>query len=169
MARKSAGIILFREKAGGPEILLVHPGGPLWAKKDLGAWSIPKGEMEGEEEPLLAARREFAEETGIAVEGEFIPLRPVRYSSGKTVCAWALRMDLDASGVRSNKFMLEWPPRSGRMRSVPEIDRAQWFPLQEARRRIVPAQAPFVDQVERIIEEAASQEAVSGEAAKEEE
>lgn len=151
MPRDSAGILLFRRSALAWEVMLVHPGGPLWSRKDVGAWSVPKGEMEEGEEPLAAAVREFAEETGVAVRGDFLPLRPVRYKNGKVVHAWAVQMDLDPAQVRSNEFELEWPPHSGRHISVPEIDRAQWYGLGEARDKIIPAQAPLLDELEGLL------------------
>ena len=128
-------------------MFLVHPGGPFWAKKDEGAWSIPKGEYEAGEEPLAAAVREFEEETGSRIEGEFLPLEPVVLASGKQVVAWAVEGDLDAGAIRSNTFSMEWPPRSGRQRQFPEVDRAGWFTLDEARRRINPGQRPLIDQL----------------------
>lgn len=129
-------------------MLLVHPGGPLWANKDLGAWSIPKGEPEPGEDLYDAARREFAEETGSpAPDGEAIALRPLRQPGGKIVHAWAVAGAFDPSGLRSNRFELEWPPRSGRRRSFPEVDRAAWFPIAEARRRILPGQAPMLEEL----------------------
>ncbi len=147
--RRSAGILLYRQRGGGLEALLVHPGGPVWARRDLGAWSIPKGEyVEGEEEPLIAAQREFGEELGTPPpEGDTIDLGEVRQKSGKRVRAWAIPGDLDVSQVQSNTFAMEWPPRSGRMGEFPEVDRAQWFPLAEARERINPAQAAFLDRL----------------------
>ncbi len=129
-------------------MLLVHPGGPIWARRDLGAWSIPKGEYEDDEDPLAAARREFAEELGSpAPEGDSLDLGEVQQKSGKLVRAWALEGDLDASQTRSNKFEMQWPPRSGRMQEFPEVDRAQWFGLDEARRRINPAQVALLDRL----------------------
>jgi predicted NUDIX family NTP pyrophosphohydrolase len=133
---------------GAPEVLLVHPGGPLWARKDAGAWSIPKGEYDVGEEPLSAARREFEEELGAPPPpGEPLALGEIRQRSGKRVQAWALAGDLDASTVTSNTFELEWPPRSGRMREFPEVDRAEWFPLALARERINPAQVELLDRL----------------------
>jgi predicted NUDIX family NTP pyrophosphohydrolase len=143
--RRSAGILLYRD---GPEVLLVHLGGPYWAKKDAGAWSIPKGEHEDGEDARACALREFEEETGSApVPGELTDLGTVRQKSGKVVQAWALAGDLDADAVRSNTFELEWPPRSGRHQEFPEVDRAAWFGLAEARVRIHPAQAAFLDRL----------------------
>jgi predicted NUDIX family NTP pyrophosphohydrolase len=148
-AKRSAGILLYRRSGDGAlEVLLVHPGGPFWAKKDLGAWSIPKGEYEDGEDALAAARREFAEELGSsASDGELVALGEVRQKSGKVVTAWALEGDIDADTVTSNTFTMEWPPRSGRTREFPEVDRAAWFGLDEARERILPAQAPLLDRL----------------------
>ena len=146
--RRSAGILLHRVADRGPEVLLVHPGGPFWAKKDLGAWSIPKGEYEPDEDPRAAALREFEEETGTRLPtDELVELGTVVQKSGKEVTAWAARGDLDAGAVRSNSFEMEWPPRSGRMQSFPEIDRAEWFDLATAREKIIPAQAAFLDRL----------------------
>ena len=147
---KSAGIALYRGSGPELEVLLVHPGGPLWARRDAGAWSLPKGEYEDGEDAVAAARREFAEELGSPPpEGELIDLGEVRQRSGKLVRAWGTPGDLDASQVRSNTFALEWPPRSGRIREFPEVDRAQWFPLAQARERINPAQVPLLDRLEQ--------------------
>jgi predicted NUDIX family NTP pyrophosphohydrolase len=147
MAKRSSGILLFRRSAD-LEVLLVHPGGPFWAKKDLGAWSIPKGEHDDAEDALACALREFAEETGTALSpGELTGLGTIRQRGGKTVQAWAAEGDLDADAIRSNTFTVEWPPRSGRMREYPEVDRAAWFALDEARERINPAQAAFLDRL----------------------
>ncbi len=146
--RRSAGILLHRDVEGRLEVLLVHPGGPFWARRDAGAWSIPKGEYEPDEEPLEAARREFAEELGAAPPaGEPTDLGEVHQKSGKVVHAWALEGDLDPAAVKSNTFALEWPPRSGQMREFPEIDRAQWFGVEEARERINPAQVALLDRL----------------------
>jgi predicted NUDIX family NTP pyrophosphohydrolase len=149
MPRRSAGILLYRRRARGPEVLLVHPGGPFWAKKDFGVWSIPKGEYEEGEDRRACALREFAEELGATPPGrdDLAPLGTTRQAGGKLVTAWAAQGDIDPTGVHSNTFRLEWPPRSGVMREFPEIDRAQWFPLGEARRRINPAQVVFVDRL----------------------
>jgi predicted NUDIX family NTP pyrophosphohydrolase len=147
--RRSAGILLHRRRAGVLEVLLVHPGGPYWAKRDAGVWSIPKGEYAADEEPLAAARREFEEELGSAPPpGEPTDLGQIRQKSGKWVRAWALGGDLDTSGVHSNLFTLEWPPRSGRQQEFPEVDRAQWFALIEARTKINPAQEGLLDRLE---------------------
>jgi predicted NUDIX family NTP pyrophosphohydrolase len=141
----SAGILLYRRGDSGWEVLLVHPGGPFWQRKDLGAWSIPKGEVEEGEDLLAAARRELREETGFVAEGLAIPLGHVRQRSGKLVHAWAVEADVDPDQLRSNTFEIEWPRGSRRMRSFPEVDRAAWFDVADARRRIVPAQAAFLD------------------------
>ena len=145
--KTSAGILLYRRRGDELEVFLVHPGGPFWAKKDLGAWSLPKGELEEGEEPLAAAVREFTEETGFTVDGEFRPLRSQQQSSGKTILAWAVEGDCDPSQLRSGTFSMEWPPRSGKHQQFPEVDRGAWFTIAEARRRIVPGQAPFLDEV----------------------
>jgi predicted NUDIX family NTP pyrophosphohydrolase len=153
--KKSAGVLLFREANGRREVLLVHPGGPFWAKKDAGAWSIPKGEIGEGEDPLAAARREFEEETGARPTGEAVALEPRRQPGGKLVYAWAVRGDLDPAAVKSNTFSMEWPPRSGRRQEFPEIDRAAWFTLDEARGKILKGQAPFLDDLERVAARAA--------------
>ena len=148
MAKRSAGILLFRQRPDGPEVLLVHPGGPFWAKKDLGAWSLPKGEIEPDEEPQCAALREFAEETGTALpDGALLDLGTIRQKSGKLVLAFGLEGDLDPALVRSNLVEIRWPPRSGRTLTVPEIDRAAWFTLLDAQHRILPSQAEFLDRL----------------------
>lgn len=148
MSKKSAGLLPFRKVSGRLEVLLVHPGGPFWAKKDEGAWSIPKGEFGDNEDPLRAAEREFEEETGFAPGGEMIPLDPLRQPGGKLVYAWAMERDLDPDAVRSNAFSLEWPPKSGRSQEFPEVDRAAWFPIEAAGRKIVKGQAPFLVQLQ---------------------
>ena len=148
MPARSAGILLYRRPAGALEVLLVHPGGPYWARKDEGAWSIPKGEYADGEDALDCARREFEEETGTAPPvGALVTLGEVRQRSGKRVTAWAAEGDLDADAVRSNTFTVEWPPRSGRTQEFPEVDRAAWFAPDDARRALVPAQAAFVDRL----------------------
>lgn len=150
MAKTSAGLLLFRRKADRVEVLLVHPGGPLWAKKDEGAWSIPKGEIDAGEEPLRAAQREFEEELGSPVSGDFVPLTPIRQKSGKIVHAWAVERDFDPATLTSSTFTMEWPPRSGRRQSFPEVDRAEWFTIDEARRKINQAQAALLDQLNSL-------------------
>src|SRR5438270_12301935 len=148
MAAVSAGILLYRRRAGEVEVLLVHPGGPFWSRRDAGAWSIPKGEHPAGEEPLLAARREFAEELGVQPpDGPPEDLGEIRQKAGKRVRAWALEGDLDAGAITSNTFELEWPPRSGRMIEVPEVDRAEWFSIEQAGERINPAQAELLDRL----------------------
>ncbi|HEY3727317.1 MAG TPA: NUDIX domain-containing protein [Solirubrobacteraceae bacterium] len=148
---RSAGILLHRYVPGGLQVLLVHPGGPIWARRDLGAWSIPKGEYEIEEDPRVAARREFEEELGSPLpEGETVDLGEIRQKSGKVVKAWAVAGDLDVDRVTSNEFELEWPPKSGRRQRFPEVDRAQWFGLEEAREKINPAQAALLDRLSEI-------------------
>ena len=147
-AKRSAGILLHRVRDGAREVLLVHPGGPFWAKKDLGAWSIPKGELDDGEDPRACARREFAEETGTALpDGALDDLGSVQLKSGKQVLAFAAEGDLDPATLVSNTFELEWPPRSGRMQAFPEVDRAGWFGLDAAREKLNPAQAAFVDRL----------------------
>jgi predicted NUDIX family NTP pyrophosphohydrolase len=150
MARKqSAGLLLYRRHQGGWQVLLVHPGGPYWRGKDRGAWSIPKGEFEPGEDPLAAATREFAEETGFTVSGPFVPLEPVKQPGGKLVHAWAVEGDCDPAAVRSSTFSMEWPARSGRVQEFPEIDRAEWFELEEAPERMNTAQRAFLYQLRR--------------------
>jgi predicted NUDIX family NTP pyrophosphohydrolase len=151
MPRQSAGVLVFRAGAAGLEVLLVHPGGPFWAKKDAGAWSLPKGEAEPGEDLLAAARRELAEETGCTVAGEPLALGSLRQPGGKVVHAWAVRGDFDPAQLRSGTFTLEWPPRSGRQREFPEVDRAEWFPLAEARTRILRGQLGFLERLERAL------------------
>ena len=145
--RRSAGILLYRGSPAGIEVFLVHPGGPFWAKRDSGAWSIPKGESDGDEDLLEAAKREFTEETGARVEGEFIELAPVRQPSGKVVHVWAVEGDVDATTITSNTFSMEWPPKSGVTREFPEVDRAGWFALADARGKLVTGQVPLLDQL----------------------
>jgi predicted NUDIX family NTP pyrophosphohydrolase len=145
MPRQSAGILMYRLRGSEPEVLLVHPGGPYWTNKDDGAWSIPKGEYASGEEPLLAAKREFEEETGTRPEGAFLSLGRFVQSKAKTVQVWAVEGDFDPSQLRSNLFSLEWPPRSGRVREYPEVDRAQWFGRQQAARKILKGQLPVLD------------------------
>jgi predicted NUDIX family NTP pyrophosphohydrolase len=147
MSKLSAGILMFRRRDSGVQVLLVHPGGPFWKKKDAGAWSIPKGEYEEGEDALDAARREFQEETGIVAQGEFLPLDRIKQPSGKVITAWALEGDCSPAAIRSSTFSLEWPPKSGRKQEFPEIDRADWFTLEEARKRMVKGQIGFLDRL----------------------
>ncbi|HEY5958848.1 MAG TPA: NUDIX domain-containing protein [Polyangiaceae bacterium] len=144
--KKSAGILMYRKKGNGLEVLLVHPGGPFWAKKDLHAWSIPKGEFV-DESPLEAAKRELTEETGVTCAGELIPLGELKQPSGKILYAWALEQDWDPTTLRSNLFELEWPPKSGRMKAFPEIDRAMWFAVPSATEKIHQGQVGFLEQL----------------------
>ncbi len=150
-ARRSAGLLVYRLREGALEVFLVHPGGPFWRNKDDGAWSLPKGEYADGEDPLAAAVREFGEETGMTIAGEFEPLQPVRQAGGKVVTAWAIAGDFDAAAVHSNTFTMEWPPRSGTVRSFPEVDRAGWFTLDEARRKLLAGQRPLLDELASIV------------------
>jgi predicted NUDIX family NTP pyrophosphohydrolase len=151
MAKKaSAGLLLYRRRAE-LEVFLVHPGGPFWAKKDTGAWSLPKGEFGKDEDPLQAAKRELTEETGFQIDGEFRPLDPVKQAGGKIVYAWAIEADCDPARVRSNLFSMEWPPKSGRTQEFPEVDRAGWFNVAEARKRILASQIGFLDQLMSLL------------------
>lgn len=154
MPKLSAGLLVYRRVDGEPEVLLVHPGGPFWAKKDDGAWSLPKGEYEPSEDPLEVALREFREELGIDppdADGA-VPLGELRQPSGKRVSAWALEGDADVSDVRSNTFEMEWPPRSGRTQEFPEVDRAGWFGVEEAGRKLLRGQVGFLDRLREVIE-----------------
>jgi predicted NUDIX family NTP pyrophosphohydrolase len=152
VAKRSAGIVLYRQRTGAPEVLLVHPGGPFWENKDLAAWSIPKGEYTESEDPLACALREFEEELGVPPPTSApIDLGSTTQAGGKLVRAWAAEGDLDTGGVRSNTFTLEWPPRSGVKREFPEVDRAEWFALAEARRRINPAQVVFLGRLRELL------------------
>lgn len=156
-AKHSAGVIPFRRgTAGIVEVLLVHPGGPFWKNKDAQAWSIPKGELASEEDALTAARREFSEETGFALDGEFIALAPVRQRGGKTVHAFAIEADIDVTAVHSNTFSIEWPPKSGQTQAFPEIDRAAWFALDAALEKIHAGQVPLLQQLRVLVRDADS-------------
>jgi predicted NUDIX family NTP pyrophosphohydrolase len=145
--KKSAGILLYRIVTKTPEVLLVHPGGPFWKNKDEGSWSVPKGEFTDEENALDAAKREFEEETGFSCNGDFVALTPVKMKSGKKVYAWALEKDIDAGAIKSNEFEMEWPPKSKKMQSFPEIDKAAWFSPAEAKKKINALQANFIDEL----------------------
>jgi predicted NUDIX family NTP pyrophosphohydrolase len=150
--KRSAGLLLYRRRGGVPEFFLVHPGGPFWAKKDQAAWSIPKGLYEQGELPLDAAKREFSEETGLAVDGDFAPLGEFKQPGGKIVSAWLVGADCNAGAVKSNRFTMEWPPRSGKMAQFPEIDRAAWFVPEEALVKILRGQKPILDRaLERLV------------------
>lgn len=147
MGKQSAGLLLYRFTSGALEVLLAHPGGPFWAKKDLGAWSIPKGEFDDTEDALDAAKREFLEETGTHATGEFIKLTPIVQKGGKTVHAWAVEQDIDPMIIKSNTFTMEFPPRSGRIQEYPEIDRAEWFIIPEALEKINSGQRMLITQL----------------------
>ena len=147
----SAGILLYRLAPGGPEVLLAHPGGPYFAGQDVGIWGLPKGLADPGEDLLAAARREFAEETGLVPQGPYLPLGQVTLRSGKVVHAWACRGDADPGSLISNTFSMEWPLGSGKRQSFPEVDRCAWFGLPEARRRITPAQAALLDRLETAL------------------
>jgi predicted NUDIX family NTP pyrophosphohydrolase len=151
MARRSAGILMYNQNGGVLRVLLVHPGGPFWRNRDLGAWSIPKGEFDEAEDAEAAARREFREELGIEADGPLRALGDIRQRSGKIVCAFALEGDLDVSAVRSNTVAIEWPPRSGRTAHVPEVDGAAWLDLPLARRKILASQKPLLDRLEALV------------------
>jgi len=151
MAKKSAGILLYRQTTSEPEVFLVHPGGPFWAGKDLGAWSIPKGEMEEDELPETAALREFEEETGFKRIGLLTPLHPVKTKNGKIIYPFALQSDVDPTALKSNTFSLEWPPHSGRFQDIPEVDQGAWFTLDMARKKIHPSQAPMLDELQKLL------------------
>ena len=148
MPKHTAGLLLYRRRRGRIEVFLVHPGGPFWRNKDDAAWSIPKGEYDPPEAPLAAAKREVAEETGFEIDGDFLELTPRKQPGGKTVFAWAIERDVDAPAIRSNTFAMEWPPRSGRTQEFPEVDRAAWFDLPTARRKIHKGQVAILDELE---------------------
>jgi predicted NUDIX family NTP pyrophosphohydrolase len=148
---QSAGILLYRFRDSELGIFLVHPGGPFWAKKDAGAWSIPKGEFAADENPVAAAKREFAEETGCAIDGNFVELPPVKQPGGKLVYVWAVEGDCNAESIKSNLFTLEWPPRSGKRKEFPEVDRAGWFDLKLAKEKILKGQLVFLEQLQRML------------------
>jgi predicted NUDIX family NTP pyrophosphohydrolase len=153
----SAGILMYRRSGAGLEVLLVHPGGPYWRRKDAGAWSIPKGEMDGEEDASAVAAREFAEETGVVLAGQPLePLGEIRQRAGKRVIAFAVEGDLDVHAIRSNSFEIEWPPGSGKMQSFPEIDRAEWFDLAAARAKILEGQRPLLDHLAELVGQSGS-------------
>ena len=147
MPKKSAGILLYRNAETGIEVLLAHPGGPFWRNKDEGAWTIPKGEFE-DEDPLAAAKREFNEELGSPPSnGDYVELKPIKQKNGKTVYAWAVEGNFDPANLKSNTFLCEWPPKSQRMQEFPEVDRAEWFPAEVAKQKVLAAQVPLIDQL----------------------
>jgi predicted NUDIX family NTP pyrophosphohydrolase len=148
MPKRGAGLLVYKHEAGEVRVFLVHPGGPFWRNKDLGAWTIPKGEIVDGEDALAAARREFCEETGQDIVGDFVPLKPIRQAGGKIVEAWAVEGEIDAAAIVSNSFETEWPPRSGRRQSFPEIDRGAWFTLADARKHINKGQAILLDELQ---------------------
>lgn len=154
MAKQSAGLLVYRLRNVQPEVFLVHPGGPFWAKKDLGAWSIGKGEYAAGESALDAAKREFQEETGFAVQGEFLNLGQVQQAGGKIVSAWAIEGDCDPAKLISNRCEIEWPPRSGRKMEIAEVDRGDWFSIAEAGERILKSQLPFLDRLLKLLQPA---------------
>ncbi|TWR27028.1 NUDIX domain-containing protein [Mucilaginibacter achroorhodeus] len=149
--KQSAGLLLYRTVENRTQVFLVHPGGPFFAKKDDSSWSIPKGQFDDDEDALAAAKREFVEEIGKTIDGDFIKLQPIRQKSGKTVYAWAVEADIDHTSIVSNTFEIEWPPRSGKRKSFPEIDRAGWFTLQEAEQKLIPAQVKLVEELATML------------------
>jgi predicted NUDIX family NTP pyrophosphohydrolase len=152
MGKTSAGLLMYRLHEKAIEVFLVHPGGPFWSKKDLGAWSIPKGEYRRNEDPLAAAQREFAEETGVQPgQPSFIELAPATQSGGKAIRAWAFEGDADPATIVSNTFSMEWPPRSGQQQTFPEVDRAAWFSIEEATERILKGQIPLLSELQRLL------------------
>jgi predicted NUDIX family NTP pyrophosphohydrolase len=151
MPKQSAGLLIYRRRDTGIDVFLVHPGGPFWQNKDLGAWSIPKGEFTAGEDPLEVAKRELHEETGLTVEGPFVPLEPIRQRGGKIVHAWLVEADFEPGEVKSNTFTLEWPRGSGKMATFPEVDRADWFSLKTASEKILSSQRPLLDQLQSTL------------------
>ncbi|HMF69263.1 MAG TPA: NUDIX domain-containing protein [Phyllobacterium sp.] len=151
MAKKSAGILLYRKTGDDLQVLLVHPGGPFWRNKDLSTWSIPKGEYGEDEEPESTARREFTEETGLVLDGKLQPLGTIRQAGGKLVTGFAVEGDFDVAGLVSNSFEIEWPPRSGHKEIFPEVDRAEWFSLAAAHEKIIAGQRPLLDRLEELL------------------
>lgn len=151
MPKHSAGVLVFRRSSDELEVLLVHPGGPLWAKKDEHAWSIPKGECHPDEAPSEAARRELAEETGMHVQGDLLPLGELKQPSGKVVHVWAVEEDFDPATLSSNTFQMEWPPRSGKLQDFPEVDRAEWFSIEDARHKLLAGQVEFLDRLGTLL------------------
>jgi predicted NUDIX family NTP pyrophosphohydrolase len=151
MPKKSAGILMYRSQKDVLEVLLVHPGGPFWTKKDIGSWSIPKGEYTDTEDPFTVAKREFEEETSFQVDGDFTPLTPLEQPSGKIVSAWTVEGDCDASKIKSNTFLMEWPPRSGKKQEFPEVDRAEWFTIDMAKKKLLKGQVGFIEELCKLL------------------
>ena len=151
MTKKSAGILMYRLRKEVLEVLLVHPGGPFWTKKDIGSWSIPKGEYTDTEDPFIVAKREFEEETSFQVDGDFTPLTPLEQPSGKIVSAWTIEGDCDASKIKSNTFLMEWPPRSGKKQEFPEVDRAEWFTINTAKKKLLKGQVGFIEELCKLL------------------
>jgi predicted NUDIX family NTP pyrophosphohydrolase len=151
MPKKSAGILMYRSQKDVLEVLLVHPGGPFWTKKDIGSWSIPKGEYTDTEDPFTVAKREFEEETSFQVDGDFTPLTPLEQPSGKVVSAWTVEGDCDASKIKSNTFLMEWPPRSGKKQEFPEVDRAEWFTIDTAKKKLLKGQVGFIEELCKLL------------------
>jgi predicted NUDIX family NTP pyrophosphohydrolase len=151
MPKKSAGILMYRLRKDVLEVLLVHPGGPYWAKKDIGSWSIPKGEYTDTKDPFNVAKREFEEETSFQVDGDFTPLTPLEQPSGKIVSAWTVEGDCDASKIKSNTFLMEWPPRSGKKQEFPEVDRGEWFTTDMAKKNLLKGQVGFIEELCKLL------------------
>jgi predicted NUDIX family NTP pyrophosphohydrolase len=151
MAKQSAGLLLYRHRDGVVEVLLAHPGGPFWKNKDAGAWSIPKGEFADDEDPLEAAKREFQEEIGSTIDGEFRPLTTIQQRGGKVVTAWLVEAELDPASVKSNTFTMEWPRGSGRMQAFPEVDQVDWFTFEAAREKVLESQRPLIDEARMLL------------------
>jgi len=156
VSKQAAGILLYRHGPRGLEVLLAHPGGPLWARKDLGAWTLPKGQFNDDEKPIAAAKREFEEEMGSPARGEFVEIGSIKQPSGKVVHAFVAESDFDVSTVQSNLFLLEWPPKSGQRAQFPEVDRAAWFSIEEARQKILKGQQPFLDRLLALLKSEAA-------------
>lgn len=153
MSKMSAGILVYRFRAGVLEVLLVHPDGPIWSKKDSGSWSIPKGKYTDKEDPFIVAKREFQEEIGFQANGDFVPLKPLKQPSGKIVSAWVLEGDCDTSKVQSNTFKMEWPPRSGKQQEFSEIDRAEWFTIEMVKKKLLKGQVGFIEELCELLRE----------------
>lgn len=153
MPKKSAGILMYRSRKEVLEVLLVHPGGPFWTKIDIGSWSIPKGEYTDTEDPFTIAKREFEEETSFQVDGDFTPLTPLEQPSGKIVSAWTVEGDCDASKIKSNTFLMEWPPRSGKKQEFPEVDRAEWFTIDIAKKKLLKGQVGFIEELCKLLKD----------------